>query len=64
MATEADAESRDIYWFFDLNEAIDVASDCGDYGLRPPITEERLAEMKAGKASVVRIPRALLEMLQ
>lgn len=63
MASEEDAEKRDVYWFFDLNEAIDVASDRGDFGLRPPVSGERLASMKAGQPSVVKIPRALLEML-
>lgn len=58
-----DARVEDLYWFIDANEAIDVASDRGDYNLRPPVSEERLKAMKEGAPSLVTIPRGLLEML-
>ena len=59
-----DAETRDMYFFIKINEAMDVQNDRGDMSMRPPLTAVQKQRMASGLPSIVKVPRAMVEMVR
>lgn len=53
-----------MYFFLDVNEAMDVASDRGDTSLRPPLSDEHKERMAAGKPSIIKMPMHMVEFIK
>lgn len=62
--TLQDAYTRDMYTFFDANEAMDVANDRGNLDLRPPLSAEHKTAMASNKPSIVKVPMHMADFIK